>query len=177
MQILNQNFFALFEQPQGFHLDMEALSATYRQLQNANHPDRFAGEGESERLKAVQLTSLINEAYDTLRSPMKRAAYLLQLAGVDTERVEQSDLSMDLLLEQMQLRESLAELPADDSALPQLEKLKKDVSEKMRARQQQFAELMQSEQLDAARKLFHEMQFLHKLTKEIDQGEEQRLDY
>ncbi len=177
MPEFNNNYFQLFGQAQDFAIDLDALNATYRQLQSDNHPDRFAGADEAERLKAVQFASLINEGYHTLKSPMRRAAYLLSLLGVDTERVEQSDLSMDLLMEQMQLRESLAELPADDSALPELDKLKKSVTEKMQARQERFAELMQADETTAARKLFHEMQFLHKLIKEIDLGEEQRLGF
>jgi len=177
VQPVSQNYFQIFELPQAFAVDVDALSEKYRQLQSEHHPDRFAGAEEGERLQAVQLTSLINEAYETLKIPMKRAAYLLSLSGIDTERVDQADLGMDLLMEQMQLRESLAELPADESALPELESLKKEVTEKMQERQTHFAQLIASNEVDAARKLFHEMQFLHKLIAEIDQGEEQRLGY
>jgi len=177
VQTSTQNYFQLFELAERFELDLNELGETYRQLQSEHHPDRFASADEKDKLQAVQFTSLINQAYDTLKSPMKRAAYLLSLQGIDPEQVDQSDLGMELLMEQMQLRESLDELPQDESALPELEELKKEVVEKMQTRQQKFGELMQGNEIDDARKLFHEMQFLHKLIKEIDQGEEQRLGY
>lgn len=177
MQKSTQNYFQLFELEEQYKLDLDVLGEKYRELQSKNHPDRFASGDENDKLRAVQFTSLINQAYDTLKSPMKRAGYLLSLKGIDPEQVDQSDLGMDLLMEQMQLRESLDELPQDESALPELEELKKEVVEKMQARQQKFDDLLCGGNIDEARKLFHEMQFLHKLIKEIDQGEEQRLGY
>jgi len=80
-------------------------------------------------------------------------------------------------MEQMQLRESLDALPGDESALTELEALKKDVSEKFQDRQQKFASSYQDNMLQEAKKIFHEMQFLNKLLAEIDSGEEQRLGY
>jgi len=80
-------------------------------------------------------------------------------------------------MEQMQLRESLHALPGDESALTELEALKKDVSEKFQDRQQKFAHSYQNNMLQEAKKIFHEMQFLNKLLAEIDSGEEQRLGY
>ncbi len=177
MQGNSQNFFQLFDLNQSFDVDVDKLGDRYRQLQSEAHPDRFAGAAESEKLKAVQFTSLINEAYNTLKQPLARAAYLLQLHGEDTEQVSQADLGMELLMEQMQLREALDELPADESALPRLEELKAEVKEKFATRQQQFATALEAGEIQAAKKVFHEMQFLHKLLKEIDQGEEQRLGY
>lgn len=176
MQHSTQNYFQLFGLPEGFAIDLEALAEKYRQLQSDNHPDRFANADETQRLKAVQFTSLINQAYETLRQPMNRAGYLLQLRGIDPEQVDQSDLGMELLMEQMQLREALEELPGDESALPELESLKKEVSGKMQQREAEFARLI-GDDVDSARRLFHEMQFLFKLIREIDQGEEQRLGY
>ena len=130
MQRLNQNFFQLFDLPESFYLDVDNLSAKYRDMQTEVHPDKFAAAPEQEKMHAVQMTSYINEAYSTLKSPIKRAAYILSLQGMDTESVNQNDLGMDLLMEQMQLRESLDELPKDESALPELDRLKKDVKER-----------------------------------------------
>lgn len=172
-----QNYFQLFDLAETFEIDGEGLAEKYRQLQSENHPDRFAGADEAARLRAVQFTSLINEAYATLKSPLRRAGYMLQLQGFDTERVEQADLGADLLLEQMQLREALEELGEDDAALDTLATMKKEITAKFGDRQQGFGEHMQAGDAQAAKKIFHEMQFLHKLLSEIDQAEEQRLGY
>lgn len=177
MQQIKQNYFQLFGIPESFTVDLDVLAGNYRQLQNEMHPDRYANADEAEKLRAVQQSSLLNQAYDTLRSPLQRAGYLLTLQGCDIEQVSQQDLGMDLLLEQMQLREALDELPRDESALADLETLKGQVNEKLAQRQQRFAELIESQVIDEAKQLYHELQFLFKLHKEIESGEEQRLGY
>ena len=128
-------------------------------------------------MRAVQHSSYLNEAYDTLKSTLRRAAYLLSLHDVDVEQVKQSDLGMDLLLEQIQLREALDELPKDSSALPALENLKAEVTVKLANMERFFADELQRREFDSAKKCFYEMQFIHKLLAEIDSSEEQRLGY
>ncbi len=177
VQDFNQNFFQLFEISESFDTDLESLSEKYRDLQAQAHPDRIAGESEEQKLRAVQFSSYINEAYDTLKDPLKRAAYLLLLQGVDVERVSQNDLDMELLMEQMQLRERLEELPKDESALGDLESLKNDVLDKQNRRLQELAENFSQQNFDAAKRLYHEMQFLYKLLSEIESGEDSRLGY
>ena len=175
MQQTQQNFFQLFDLPQSFALDTRALAEKYRELQNEAHPDRFAGAGEAEKMRAVQLTSYINEAYATLKSPLKRAGYLLSLHGMNTEQVTQEDLGMDLLMEQMELREKLAGLADDESALEELAAMRAGAEEKIATRERAFSDHLESGELEQAKKLFHELQFLYKLKSEIDQGEEERL--
>ena len=177
VQQIKQNYFQLFKQSESFELEVSTLAENYRQLQLEAHPDRFAAASETEKMRAVQLSSYLNEAYDTLKSTLRRAAYLLSLHDVDVEQVEQSDLSMDLLLEQIQLREALDELPKDSSALPALENLKADVTVKLAGMERKFADGLQRREFGSAKKVFHEMQFLHKLLAEIDSSEEQCLGY
>jgi molecular chaperone HscB len=170
-------FFELFELEESFDIDIAAIRERYRELQNQTHPDRFSSADEAERMQAVQQNSLVNEAYDTLKSPLKRAGYLLGLRGIDTEQASQNDLGMDLLMEQMQLREKLAELPAGESALAELDKMKQDVKERLQGSHTTFAKHFGESDLQAAKKTFFEMQFLQKLHFEIEQSEEQRLGY
>lgn len=172
-----QTFFELFELEESFEIDSAAIKQRYRDLQNQTHPDRFSGADEARRMQAVQQNSLVNEAYDTLNSPLKRAGYLLGLHGIDTEQASQNDLDMDLLMEQMQLREKLAELPPGESALTELDKMKRDVKERLQDSHGTFANQFDTDNLQAAKKTFFEMQFLQKLMAEIEQNEEQRLGY
>jgi len=58
------------------------LSEKYHARQVEVHPDKFSGATEKNKLRAVQLTSYLNEAYSTLKSPIKRAAYLLTINGL-----------------------------------------------------------------------------------------------
>jgi len=174
---VQDNYFQVFDFEEAFDLDLDALTQKYRQLQSEVHPDKFADGSETERMRAVQLTSYLNQAYESLRLPIKRAAYLLTLAGEDVENAAQADLPMELLMEQMQLREQLDELPADESALPTLEDLKNKVKLRLIARREDFSTAIKAPDLTVARRLFHEMQFLEKLLAEINSGEERRLGY
>lgn len=153
------------------------MSDRYRSLQVEVHPDRFANASEEEKLSAVTMSSYLNEAFETLKLPLKRAAYLLKLRDLDVEQVSQQDLGMELLIEQMQLRESLDELPNDQSALPALESLKSEVLTKLESKLKSFANHLGQDELDIAKSTFHELQFLQKLLSEIEIGEEQRLGY
>ena len=173
----DDNYFQWFELPVRFEVDTEALAETYRRLQAAIHPDRMAAAEEAEKLQAVQLTSLLNEGYGTLLSPVKRAAYLLKLKGEDVESFDQSELPLELLEEQMELRERLEDLPEGDAALDDLNEMKADAQDRHARNQTRFAEAVQRDELSEARELFHELQFLDKLLKEIDAAEEQRLGY
>ena len=120
MQQNKQNYFQLFDIPESFEVNQELLGNKYRALQGEWHPDRFVSADEPQKLQAVQMSSLLNQAYDALKSPLSRAGYLLTLNGCDLEHVRQQDLGMELLTEQMQLREALEDLPEDDSALATL---------------------------------------------------------
>jgi hypothetical protein len=102
---------------------------------------------------------------------------LLTINGLNVESVSQNDLGMDLLLEQMQLRESLEALPKDESALTTLSHLKSEVGEKLNLKQNIFSREFALGELAQAKRTFHELQFLHKLLLEIESGEEQRLGY
>ena len=172
MLSIADNYFSQFELPVGFEIDLDRLNTQFRELQTIVHPDRFAAAGDEQRLRAIKLSSYLNEAYETLKSPLRRAGYLLQLRGVDVEQVEQSDLDPELLFEQISLRESLAELPKDDSALDRIDELNRATSAKLSRRHRDFADFLARSDLGRAKKLFHELQFLTKLQAEIEKAED-----
>ncbi len=172
MLAIADNYFAQFALPVDFEINSGRLGSRYRELQAEVHPDRFAASGEEQRLQAIKLSSYLNEAYETLKSPLRRAGYLLRLRGIDVEQVAQSDLAPELLFEQMELRESLAELSGGESAFDRLDELNRKAASRLAERQRQFVQALAGNRLDQARKLFHELQFLHKLQTEIDKKEE-----
>jgi molecular chaperone HscB len=177
VQTINKNYFQLFSIPEIYQLDIGLLGENYRGMQVEMHPDRFVNAPEEEKMRSVQRSSALNQAYDTLKDPLKRAGYMLELQGLNVEQVSQHDLGIDLLMEQMNLRESLDKLPKNESALNALNRLKKEVLEKLNSREESFSNMFMDSELATAKKIFHEMQFLQKLLIEINQGEEQRLGY
>ena len=102
-----QNHFELFELAPGYALDTAALESAYREIQARVHPDRFAHAGDAERRASMQWTTRINEAYRTLKSPVRRAKYLLELNGVDVAFETNTSMPPEFLMKQMELREAL----------------------------------------------------------------------
>ena len=73
MQIVDQNYFQLFNLPESYNLDSRKLVAEYHKLQLEFHPDKYSNSPESEKMSALSSASYINDAYETLKSPLKRA--------------------------------------------------------------------------------------------------------
>jgi len=104
---LQQDFFTLFNLPEHFQLDILLLEKNYRALQSQVHPDKFSHLPETERRHSMQWATRVNEAYQTLRSPLNRARYLLSLHGVDTQDDSNTSMPIDFLMKQMEWREEL----------------------------------------------------------------------
>src|SRR5438309_6626641 len=104
---LNQTHFELFGLPARFVVDAAMLDARYRELQREVHPDRFAAAPGAERRVSMQLATRVNEAYQTLKSPLKRAVYILQLRGVDPQFETNTAMPPEFLVEQMSWRERI----------------------------------------------------------------------
>ncbi|QJE01305.1 Fe-S protein assembly co-chaperone HscB [Massilia forsythiae] len=111
-----QNHFDLFHLPPRFDLDMDALDSAYREVQGRVHPDRFVNAGDTEKRVAMQWATRANEAYQTLRNPQKRAQYLCELNGVDIGAESNTAMPVDFLMQQMELREALADARAGKDA-------------------------------------------------------------
>lgn len=75
--------FHLFSLPASFDIDQHALETSYFAQQRRFHPDRFVGKPAEERVAALQHSADVNKAYETLKSPLKRAQYLLHLQGIE----------------------------------------------------------------------------------------------
>lgn len=102
-----QNFFELFNLPMQFDLDIVALEAAYRNVQRLVHPDRFVTASDAEKRAAVQYASLANDAYQTLRNPLKRAMHLCTLNGIAAGTEAHIQMDPAFLMEQMDWREKL----------------------------------------------------------------------
>lgn len=172
-----QNYFELFGLPQSFDVDMPALASAYRQLQHKMHPDRYAAATERDRRLAVQYSSLINEAYESLRSPVKRAYYLLAQSGFQLDLQKTTSSDPEFLMQQMTLREHLSELRTAADPDQALEQMAAEIAEAIAQHGERFKALYQQGSLDNAAEEVAKMQFLFKLTEELEQIEAEILDY
>ena len=166
-----ENFFELFGLPASFDLDRRALEARYRELQRRFHPDRYAGAPDAERRLAVQMAARINEGLRVLRDPLARGRHLLELAGVSLG--DETDTRMDpaFLMEQMELREAVAEARAAADPAAAAAGLADRVRGRLEAVTAALGQALAAggpEDLEAARDRLRQMQFLYKLRDEID---------
>ncbi|HEU4634954.1 MAG TPA: Fe-S protein assembly co-chaperone HscB [Edaphobacter sp.] len=87
------NFFEVFGLPEKLRIDTAALEKQFYTLSRKLHPDRFAARPAAEQEEALRQSSLLNDAYRTLKDPILRTQYLLKLKGVEFE--EQSRAATD----------------------------------------------------------------------------------
>jgi molecular chaperone HscB len=99
--------FQLFGLPARFAVDLDQLERAYKDVQGRVHPDRYASGTAAERRVAMQWATRANEAYTTLRSPGKRAAYLCERAGVPINAETNTAMPAEFLAQQMEWREAL----------------------------------------------------------------------
>lgn len=99
--------FALFAVPQRFAQDLADLDARWKRLQREAHPDRFAARDAQAQRQALQWSVRINEAYQRLKHPLKRAAYLCELAGVPVHADSNTAMPSAFLQQQIAWREAL----------------------------------------------------------------------
>lgn len=159
----SENYFALFGLPVAYGLDVQALGPLWRQLQQQHHPDRFSHDA-SAQAQAELLSSRINAAHETLRDPVRRARYLLELAGhgIDNESTTVSDT--DFLMAQMDLREQLD----DAESIEGLDGLRDEVGQWQASLQREFALDYAEPDWPEAQDTVRKMQFMQRLLSEID---------
>jgi molecular chaperone HscB len=104
---LQDTDFELFGVPSTFAQERAALDTRWKELQREVHPDRFASQGAAAQRIAMQWSVRINEAYQRLKDPVRRASYLCELNGAPIEAENNTAMPGDFLMQQMEWRESL----------------------------------------------------------------------
>lgn len=84
------DYFSFFGLPAKLTIDVPALEREFYQLSRKLHPDLNARAGSQEQQWSLEQSSLLNDAYRTLRDPIKRTQYLLKLEGVELEEQSKS---------------------------------------------------------------------------------------
>jgi len=160
--------FTLFGLPRAQALDLESLEQSFRDIQARVHPDKHANAGDSNRRLAMQWATRINEAFQTLKAPGKRARYLLALLGHDPQIESNTAMPTEFLMNQMELREAVIEArsAADEEAL---EAVRSNLLNEIKVEYEGLAELIDvTRDFTAAANLVRQLMFQEKLLNEID---------
>jgi molecular chaperone HscB len=162
---LQANDFELFDVPVQYSQDRAQLDSRWKALQREAHPDRFAAEGAAAQRVAMQWSVRINEAYQRLKDPLKRAAYLCELRGAPVQADNNTAMPAAFLMQQMAWRETL-----EDTDNPAgLEILAEEVAEQQRQVQHELARLLDVAQAPAqAVGQVRALMFIERFTQELN---------
>jgi molecular chaperone HscB len=161
-----QNHFELFQLPQQFAIDGAALDAAYREVQNRVHPDKYTNASGSEKRVAMQWATRANEAYQTLKNPFKRAAYLCELNGVDLQIESNTAMPRQFLMQQMEWREALEESKAEKD-IDALERLDRELRAARKEELDDIGRILDERNFTDAALRVRQLMFLEKFAEEV----------
>ena len=172
------DYYELLGIPRSLNLSLDDLQQRYYALSRELHPDRFMRKTEAERQRALDMSSALNDAYRTLKDPIRRAQYLLTVEGFDIGEQRSKDVPPELLEEVFELNMVLEEMRGgDDSARPQLERAEKNFTNMLAETDQQLLSL--SEQYDTSqsrdvlaqiRNGLNRRKYIHNLVSEVERA-------
>jgi len=162
----SDNYFQFFGLNQQFKIDLPVLDQAYLAIQKEVHPDRHARGSDTEQRLAMQMATMANSAYQTLKNPVQRGLYLCQLHGVDAKLETNTAMPAAFLMKQMEWRENLDEQAED---LPALEAMMEEVES---TRQATLLEITQAidhaKNFERAAELLRGLLFIDKFALELD---------
>ena len=162
----SDDYFRFFGLNQQFKIDLSALDQAYLTIQKEVHPDRHARGSDSEQRLAMQMATLANTAFQTLKNPVQRGLYLCELHGVDAKLETNTAMPAAFLMKQMEWRENLDDQAEDLSAL---EGLMKEVEA---SKQETLTEITQAidgaKNYQRAAELLRGLLFINKFAIELD---------
>src|SRR5215470_13168050 len=124
---LAMDYFEVFGLPHVLGIDLAALEKTFHELSRKYHPDYFSTASPAEKTQAVRMTALLNDAYRTLRHPVRRVEYLLSLYGLKSDG---SKVPQSLLMEVFEINEQLEEVKAGRASIEEADSLRAQIKEK-----------------------------------------------
>jgi molecular chaperone HscB len=166
------NHFEVFDLPVSFDIDIDTIAQRYRDLQRAVHPDKYANAPDRERRLAVQKATQINEAFQTLKIPLSRGLYLLQLQGIDTND-NSAAMDSEFLFEQMELREELADIKQQTQPLNALNNFLERVAQEQKNLTETLSQQFAQKNYQSAFRTVRKFQFFTRLHEEALRLEEE----
>lgn len=162
---LQSNDFELFDVPAQFAQDSAALHARWKELQHEAHPDKFSAQGPAAQRLAMQWSVRINEAYQRLKDPLKRATYLCELHGAPIHAESNTAMPADFLRQQMQWREALE----DASGLENLEEIASQATASKREQLSKIEQMLDRQKdFPAAAQQVRSLMFIERFGGEVD---------
>lgn len=164
---LSQSYFELFEQPLSFEVDLARVHDNQQNLQAKFHPDRFVNASDQEKRLSVQQASWVNEAYQTLANPVKRARYMLEVSGLDMKDESQTTSDIEFLMEQITLREQMEEVRDKQDPLEECDTIIKHLKFRSKEISDEFSDKFKTGDLEIAKQVSRKMQFIQRILEQV----------
>jgi molecular chaperone HscB len=155
-----QNYFEIFGLTPSMNINLKELEAKYFQLQKDFHPDKMVLRDGIDKMSALRISARVNDAYQTLKSDIKLAEYILKLNNIDIEKAKPSQA---LLMQSLEDRESLQE----SKSIDEINDLEKITKEKLAKARVLLEEDLSKQDYNNFTNHFHEFKYLDKLLEEI----------
>ncbi len=165
------NYFELFGLPESFDIDPAKLAAAYQKLQAEFHPDRYASADAATRRAAVEQSALINAAWQTLKDPLRRGFYLLELAGHPVNEGRHTIRDSAFLMKQMEYRERLDEVEDDDDPLAAIDRVRADLTAEERRLTEAFKSAWMQRDFETAQDHLTKLQFFGRFKSQLGETE------
>lgn len=171
------NYFKLFNLSEDYFIDISDLTDTYQEKQRLYHPDRFASASDSDRLKALQMATEINAAYQTLKDPIKRAAYILLLQGIDVQNEAFTLHDNAFLHHQFELREQVDTIKSNskdniDDTLIKLTMMIQQINLEERVLKNDLFVAIENNDWEEASICLRKLKYYERLLSQVDELEE-----
>jgi molecular chaperone HscB len=166
---LSQNYFELFGLNPIFDIDQSALHAAQQRLQASFHPDRHVGSSDLDKRLSVQVASRVNQAFETLRDPVKRSRYLLELNGASLPDDSATTADAEFLMEQIELREEVESCRQGEDAFERSEKIESRLGHRAQQLAHDFVEHFNTGNIDAAIDSSRKMQFIQRIQQQLSE--------
>ncbi|MBL4747503.1 MAG: Fe-S protein assembly co-chaperone HscB [Magnetovibrio sp.] len=147
-----------------FDVNVPQLDQLYFDLQRQLHPDRFATKTSKEKALSQQQATALNDAYETLKDPMRRAAYMVTLQGMDVVE-DSSNVVNDqsILIEAMEMRERLDKVQTLSELNPLAQHTKAETDKIIAS----ISAAFEAGDIKTASKLTTRLKYLHKMMGEV----------
>lgn len=166
----SQDYFAYFDLPRAYAMDRNLLESRYLERSKQFHPDRVHSMSEHDKRIAMERSSAINVAYQTLRDPVKRAEYLVKLGGIDLNSSEPEHGAptpdQAFLISMLDLREELEQAQA--SGLLALEELRERIQKQGDTHMKEAISAFETNAIPQAAQALVAHRYLQRFLQELD---------
>jgi len=166
---ITQNYFELFGLPVDFQIDETLMHDNHQKLQLVFHPDRFINGTEQEKRLAVQKAAWINEAYEILKDPVKRARYMLEVGGLELNDDHETTGDTAFLMEQIELREEMDQCRSCTDPMRCCDHITGKLDQRSKEYSTDFESFYEKGELEEAKQVSKKMQFVQRILEQIDE--------